>query len=229
MASVAYFIREASLWQVVLAFVAVYAAILIIGIPVRRWWSVQHNQVEPAVRTTPSERYGGVTVDARNIGVNIGTNLTVVIRQDTEAPPTDEQAASAPQATQGQSLTASGHPAPEPLPPDAASRDPLRDLSFRITDLEPGSRIIRDRTFVDCVIHGPAIFVLDQSPLYEARLSPSDAESLLWDIGYRGHLAGVIAIKHCVFRRCTFVGVGFAGPPQFIQEFRNALSANNPA
>ena len=171
-----------------------------------------------------SESGGRVTIHEINI-----SNLTVTDSgRQVERPRADEQATTTTQQAQSWELTPSGHPASQPLPPDAATRTPFRNLSFRITELESESpRMIHDRVFEDCFIHGPAIFVLDQSPLYQADFTPRDVESLLWDTGSRTSLAGVVAIKHCVFRRCTFVAIGFAGPPQFIQEFREALEAAN--
>ena len=78
---------------------------------------------------------------------------------------------------------------------------------------------IEGRTFIDCLIEGPAVLLplsgcnFDGCNMGDAhgdprnlRLSPAGPQ----------RVTGTIPIKDCKFIRCRFLGVGFTGPQSFL-------------
>lgn len=90
---------------------------------------------------------------------------------------------------------------------------------------------IRDRTFEDCTIRGPAI-ILATSP------SPADASRFV-DCEFQGFgrdvfiavnpdtpvSAGIIRLAACTFRRCRFEGVSLIGTQEALEAMRNSPSS----
>lgn len=80
-------------------------------------------------------------------------------------------------------------------------------------------------TFEKCLILGPAVLALTGG---EGSITgctfDSDADSLLWVIpDDRPTVVGAIEIENCHFIECRFSMVGFAGPEDFAQKFRNGV------
>jgi len=49
----------------------------------------------------------------------------------------------------------------------------------------------------------------------------------LWEIPpERTEVIGAILLRNCTFEGCTFINVGFAGPPEFIEQVRQNLGSS---
>ena len=48
----------------------------------------------------------------------------------------------------------------------------------------------------------------------------------MWEITpERPEVIGAILALNCTFEGCTFMNVGFAGPPEFVQQIRQSLGS----
>jgi hypothetical protein len=53
-------------------------------------------------------------------------------------------------------------------------------------------------------------------------LGGPNIDALLWEVPRSRRLVvGAIGAIDCTFQACTFIGVGYAGPPDMIAKFRN--------
>ena len=127
-------------------------------------------------------------------------------------------------------ITTGLKPHPQELPSDAASRKHISRMSFRILELLPrGEIVIRGKTFEDCTIHGPSLLVLLGAGILERCDYGGDENSMFWEIAEVPVMAeGVIAVVDCVFRRCTFVGIGFAGTQEDIARWKQETAKHPP-
>jgi hypothetical protein len=98
--------------------------------------------------------------------------------------------------------------------PNDLARAHITHLTFQITDLARYEHVIRNKTFEDCTIYGPAILVpLSAAEMVSKCVFVGTAESMFWEIpDGRKLVQGAIGLDGCWFRRCRFVGIGFAGP-----------------
>jgi hypothetical protein len=55
-------------------------------------------------------------------------------------------------------------------------------------------------------------------------------DEILWTapLSASGLVVGAIAIVNCTFERCRFDGIGFTGPPDFLETFRSGLLGPQP-
>ncbi len=109
------------------------------------------------------------------------------------------------------------------LTPSEFAEPYLHGKHFRLTDLirYGSSHIIEDRTFEDCWIYGPAVvypqgIVVIQNNAFQGIPSLDYA---FWEISKGQHISGVIALKNCTFRRCTFVNVSFIGTRESLEQW----------
>jgi len=90
---------------------------------------------------------------------------------------------------------------------------------------------IEGRTFIECLIEGPAILLplsgcnFDGCNMGDAQGEP---RTLMLKPLDPQRVTGTIAIKDCQFIRCRFLGVGFTGPQSFLDEMIAGL-AGTPA
>jgi len=92
--------------------------------------------------------------------------------------------------------------------------------TFAISDLAYRSAII-GRHFEDCHIHGPAVLaVVGIGHLADCRIDGTP-ESLF--ITMNQPIQGVIRAEDCIFRNCTFYGVGFIGPQAQKEKFMKSF------
>ncbi len=116
----------------------------------------------------------------------------------------------------------------KPVVTDAAqlSATYLQGKPFRIVDIPRNGVFIDNRTFEDCVIYGPGIVVImDGTTVMECEFSgDAKPESLVWTFPIGSTVVGPIGLRHCVFRRCQFRGVGVAGTPEFVARFTKQLA-----
>jgi hypothetical protein len=75
--------------------------------------------------------------------------------------------------------------------------------------------------FEGCDIKGPAVVVLQGEGSLVNCTFQGEPDALLWEVPVsRTTVIGVILLKACHFEQCTFINVGFAGPPDFITSMK---------
>lgn len=96
-----------------------------------------------------------------------------------------------------------------------------RNELVRISDLATAIDVLEEFVFEGCEIVGPVVLMaLDGFQLRNCQL---DSPNALWDLEPdRGYVGGV-GIRACLFERCTFRRVGFAGSPDTMAAFRKDL------
>jgi hypothetical protein len=109
----------------------------------------------------------------------------------------------------------------------------IRGQQFRIAILEHNKEIY-DRTFEDCIIYGPAVLAFaeyaDAKDCIYVTVSP--ASKLWWTIDFERDKtpiaempAGVIVARKCIFKRCTFIDVGFVGNAEWVAEMHKQFQS----
>ena len=100
-----------------------------------------------------------------------------------------------------------------------------RNAVIRIAELAGEQGVLEDFVFEGCDIKGPAVLVPQGSTFASTNLL-GDPEALLWDIPpNRPKVAGAILVRNCTFEGCTFINVGLAGPPEFIEQVKQSLGS----
>jgi hypothetical protein len=101
-----------------------------------------------------------------------------------------------------------------------------RDAVVRIAELAGEHGVLDGFVFEGCDLKGPAVLVPQGSTFANTNLGAGDPDTLLWEIPPdRPRVIGAILARNCTFEGCTFVNVGFAGPPEFVQQMRQSLGS----
>ncbi len=99
----------------------------------------------------------------------------------------------------------------------------IRGHSFKIADLAHHNRIV-ERTFEDCHIYGPAVLAPVRSPtLYNCTFEGSPEQICIAIAADNAQVIGPIAIDGCIFRRCSFRGIGFIAPQETANKIKAAM------
>ena len=117
---------------------------------------------------------------------------------------------------------------PVALPEDLA-RTHISHLSFRIVDMARDDFVIRNRTFEDCTIYGPAVLVMpggSSGLLQECLFHVSNATEMFLDVGSAPAITGVIVLEGCVMRRCRLIRIAFAGPQELLRKLQAEIPSN---
>lgn len=83
--------------------------------------------------------------------------------------------------------------------------------SLYLSDLTRQNWIVRNRTFENCFIRGPAVVaVMVGTDFINCSFAEGgDQKSLVWPVGPgRADHVGAIGLEGCIFRNCTFLRVG---------------------
>ena len=100
-----------------------------------------------------------------------------------------------------------------------------RGRVVRLTELAGDDGILEGFTFDDCTIRGPAVVVPQGTTTFAHSNLGGDLDAILWEIPpERPRVTGAILAVDCTFEGCTFVNVGFAGPPELMTMFRSDVS-----
>ena len=100
-----------------------------------------------------------------------------------------------------------------------------------LAGLRGGQATITGRTFVNCRLEGPAVFLalggvqLENCSLGDAK---GDMRSLLLKPMSPNRVTGVIPFLDCRFDACSFFSVGFAGSDAFLDQLL-ALNPGDPS
>ncbi len=123
---------------------------------------------------------------------------------------------------EGQPPPGTSDPAQAPArAPEDVSGPVYENQAIRITDLAVTEPLIRDAHFKNCVIHGPAVLAPLSGTQFIESTFEGDLEAVLWEIAPgRENIIGGIGLVNCLFVHCRFSGIGLAGPPEAIAQFR---------
>jgi len=108
----------------------------------------------------------------------------------------------------------------EPLGPGPEYRDGSIWLPQLFLEIRRAGGVnVEGRTFVDCLIEGPAVLLpLEGCNFTDCNMGDAMGDSrnlLLKPVGPE-RVIGVIPIMNCQFIRCRFLGVGFTGTQGFL-------------
>jgi hypothetical protein len=94
---------------------------------------------------------------------------------------------------------------------------------IRIALLAGDEGVIRDTAFERCDIKGPAVLAPMGETVIEHNHFEGDPDALLWEVpAQRTNVIGAVGVENCRFTGCHFLGVGLAGPTDFLKQFRNS-------
>ena len=100
--------------------------------------------------------------------------------------------------------------------PDELTQSVLQNRDIRLADLTRESVVIRNKTFINCNLYGPAMVCLTEktSSLSYCGIEGEPDVSFIETINKK--VIGGIELEQCVFRNCKFRGVGFIGSPDIV-------------
>lgn len=87
-----------------------------------------------------------------------------------------------------------------------------------------GESVIEGKTFSECRIHGPAVIIPISGCQFEGcalGASDGDMRNLMFQPLGPTKITGAIAFRNCRFERCDFLGVGYSGAPDFLEQLRS--------
>ena len=112
--------------------------------------------------------------------------------------------------------------------PDELISSNLQNLSFRIVDLARDDFIVRNKTFDNCHIYGPASIRLKDSVLIDSTV---EGESHIIESHFivttNRYAYGPVLLQDCVIKNCTFHKISFLGSEAQIAKFKAALNLGN--
>lgn len=108
----------------------------------------------------------------------------------------------------------------------------MADMTFQNQTVRLGQFEIREDqtveglTCTDCLILGPQVVVLHGCTLEGCTWEHpgTDMSSILWRFPKAEEIVGCLVLVNCTFVRCTFRGVGIAGDPEMLADWRRRLS-----
>jgi hypothetical protein len=120
-----------------------------------------------------------------------------------------------------------GNPQPQWTPSAELEDRELRGKVFRIADLADARNVVRDRSFVDCDIYGPAVVLPNPETVSMLRSIffagvGLDSVFLRLEPG-QAVVDGVIRLENCTFERCRFIGVGITGSGEVLDLLRKGF------
>lgn len=99
----------------------------------------------------------------------------------------------------------------------------FRDRTIRISDLAGDDDILRDKTFEDCTIIGPAVIAPLGVGLLKDCTFEAHPDTFLIPIHTPRGVVGPIGLEGCVFRRCTFRRIGIVCFHDHCDEYRRQI------
>ncbi|MBU1346077.1 MAG: hypothetical protein KKA16_03885 [Alphaproteobacteria bacterium] len=110
-------------------------------------------------------------------------------------------------------------------PPGDLTAETFENVDITLTEmfvalLRKGQTSIDGRRFVNCRFQGPAVLLSIEGNTFDSvnfGFTDGDIASLILRQGSPTRVVGAIGMRHCVFERCEFFGIGFTGPEEFLQ------------
>jgi len=87
-------------------------------------------------------------------------------------------------------------------------------------------QMVEGITATDCLILGPQVVVLHGCTLDHCSWEHpgTDIGSILWRFPKAPEVVGCLVLINCTFVRCNFRGVGIAGTPEMLADWRRQLA-----
>lgn len=110
-------------------------------------------------------------------------------------------------------------------PPGDLTAESFENVDITLTDLfvallRKGQTVVEGRRFTNCRLQGPAVLLSIEGNTFNSvnfGFTDGDIASLILRQGSPTRVVGAIGMRHCVFDRCEFFGIGFTGPEEFLQ------------
>lgn len=106
--------------------------------------------------------------------------------------------------------------------PENAPRQVHEDESIRISELADEQGWVRNHDFLRCTIQGPALLVLSGGVVHFNYIDGFPDECMYYVEEGRERYSGAIIAFRCGFESCTFLNVGFTGPSDHLDAFKEA-------
>jgi hypothetical protein len=107
--------------------------------------------------------------------------------------------------------------------PEALISPILKDMNIRISDLAREDMRIRNKTFINCHIYGPAIVFPIKGNTFDhvgfVEVDPDGAFIETTNV----KVSGAIGFENCVIKDCMFHKIGFIGSPERIKQAREQI------
>lgn len=97
-----------------------------------------------------------------------------------------------------------------------------RDTTVSVCELLAKHKVLRGLSFLDCQINGPAILYF-QNCIVTDITTKYGPDHVLWELKPGRRLVGAVVADACTFENCMFHGIGIAGSPRQIKEWREAI------
>ncbi len=111
---------------------------------------------------------------------------------------------------------------------NGSGRERREGKVIRLVDEAGDSGVIEDILFKDCQVKGPAVMVIQGEFNLVNNTIEGDPDAFLWEIEPdRERVTGAILVKDTTFEGCTFINVGVAGYPNFIEQVRQGIEARH--
>jgi hypothetical protein len=82
---------------------------------------------------------------------------------------------------------------------------------------------VRDQSFVDCEIKGPAIMRPTECEFVSSSFDGA-LDEVFWEVPLeRQRFLGVVSVERCRFENCTFTDIGIAGTKEALDKLRGEL------
>lgn len=208
LAGIVAFLRDAALWQVALTLLAVYVVAFAISVPAERSYLRRRRARAEDESAPPEEMVHRTTViHAGSIGTLNIENATIETRHR-EGEPQEEHEPGADDEF------------------DYETRSHFKDESVYLPlfPLVLEDIYIRDRTFINCRIYGPAIITPIapndfNSTFSGCSIQADDPDEWLWPASEeRSSFMGIIGLEGCFFENCDFHRVGILVKERFYAE-----------
>lgn len=86
----------------------------------------------------------------------------------------------------------------------------VQGKTFRLTDVAHGG-VVKDRTFDNCVIHGPAVLAACGATVMRAPKLAAQRGDYWYQLDDMKVRTGMIVVEDCTFNGCSFCDIGIAG------------------
>lgn len=97
-----------------------------------------------------------------------------------------------------------------------------------LVELAGDDGVLEGYRFENCRVKGPVVLVVNGEFNLVGNTIEGDPEAFLWEISPdRSHVLGAILVKDSTFEGCTFINVGLAGYPEFIEQIRQGVESQH--
>ena len=107
--------------------------------------------------------------------------------------------------------------------PEGSPRVMHEGETLRIIELVDERGWVENHDFLRCTIWGPAVVMFSGGTMQFNRIQGFPDECFYEAGEDRERYAGVVILRNCAFESCTFLNVGFTGPPDHLKDFRESF------